>query len=58
MFIRSRGRLNSAALRNVWVLSNWEGVIWTADSSLRLHFLFPWSSNLVINERKARGHAR
>ena len=58
MFIRSRGRLNSAASRNVWALSNWEGVTWTADSSLRLHFLFLSDSNLVINEQKARGHAR
>jgi hypothetical protein len=56
--VSSRGRFNSATLRNVQVLGNQEGASWTAGSSLRLHFLFLQSSNLVIDEQKARRHAR
>jgi hypothetical protein len=40
------------------VLGDQEGTSWIAGSSLRLHFLFLQSSNLVIAEQKARGHAR
>jgi hypothetical protein len=55
--VSSRGRSNSANLRNVQMLSDQEGASWIADSSLRLHFLFLQSSNLVIviAEQKARG---
>lgn len=50
--VSSRGRFNSATSRNVQVLGDQEGTSWIAGSSLRLHFLFLQSSNLVIAEQK------